>query len=1048
MLSNSRETKITASARSASTRASAGILLATATLFLCAPGLLLGVQRQVLSGHVPSAAAALLPVGQLPEDRRLNLSIGLPLRNRSALDSLLADLYDPTSPRYHQYLTPDQFAAAFGPTESDYEALIAFVEANGLQVTARHSNRVLLGVSGAVADIEKAFHLTLRTYSHPTEARTFFAPDTEPSLDLSVPVLDISGLSDFELPRPASLRRLPVDEGADGGVPAGGSGPGGLYRGNDFRHAYAPGVSLNGAGQFVGLLEFDYYYPADIAQYRTETGILNVPLIDVFLDGAPAVAGGNNIEVALDIEVAMAMAPGLSAVIVYDGGSGGVGNDILNRMATDNLAKQLSASWTFPCNATTDQILQQFAAQGQAYFNASGDGGANTGVLRPPTDRPFVISVGGTTLTSAGTGGAWVSETSWNWNSTGGGTNGTGGGVSTVYTIPSWQVGIASMATNGGSITMRNVPDVAMIADAIYVVYNNGLTTSVGGTSASSPLWAAYAAIINQQAVSFGQPPVGFINPAVYALGNGPGYLTNFHDITTGNNTNAANPTKFFATATYDLCTGWGSPVGPATINALAPRINARVVTNASSSILVEGCSPANSVIDPGETVTVNFSLKNIGAVKVTNLVATLQADSNVSSPSSPQTYGALNSGGSAVSRSFSFTANGTCGGTLTATLQLQDGSDNLGTLPFYFPLGKPVTNLTQNFDSVVAPALPSGWTTLATTGGVAWVTATNLRDSSPNSAFVAEPTTAGVSSLISPILSITSASAQVAFRQNFNFEMDPAVLSNAFDGGVLEIKIGAGSFTDILAAGGSFLTNGYNRSVSPTNTDNPLFGRQVWGALSGGFITTIANLPSSAAGQSVQLRWRFGTDNGNAFGGTGWYVDSIAVYDGYSCCSGSPPVITLSPTNLIVPQGSNAIFLVTASGTPAPTYQWLFNGSNIPGATNTSLSITNAQATNIGDYKAIASNTVNSATSSAAHLTVLIAPPIQVSSVGGPGTNVAISVDSVTGLTYQLQYKDAFEDPVWLPIQPPVAGSGGPIILLDTNSPPAPKRFYRVTTF
>jgi subtilase family serine protease len=313
------------------------------------------LERQRLSGHVPGATAAVTPVGRAPADQRLSLAIALPLRNQESLNNLLADLYDPASPRYHQYLTPEQFTASFGPTETDYEAVAAFARANNLQITARHPNRVLLDVSGTVADIEKAFQISLQLYAHPSEGRNFFAPDREPSVDLSVPLLHITGLDNFQLPRPASLHRVadrvadrvPTDSGTGGGTPqAGGSGPNNTYRGNDFRHAYGPGVSLNGSGQMLALLEFDYYYPADIATYRSQTGIASVPLIDVFLDGAPAVAGNNNIEVALDIEVANAMAPGLSAIIIYDG-AGGIGNEIMNRMAKDNMTKQISASWTY-----------------------------------------------------------------------------------------------------------------------------------------------------------------------------------------------------------------------------------------------------------------------------------------------------------------------------------------------------------------------------------------------------------------------------------------------------------------------------------------------------------------------------------------------------------------------------------------------------------------------------------------------------------------------------------------------------------------------------
>src|SRR5947209_18725049 len=164
------------------------------------------------------------------------------------------------------------------------------------------------------------------------------------------------------------------------------------------------------------------------------------------------------------------MAPGLSAIIVYEGQSG---NDILNRMATDNLAKQLSASWTFGIDATTEQIFQQFAAQGQSYFNASGDSDAYSGTISTPSDDPFVISVGGTTLTT-GSGASYSSERVWNR----GGNVGTGGGISTTYAIPSWQQGV-NMSANSGSLTKRNIPDVAMIADNVLVIYNTSTSTFV-----------------------------------------------------------------------------------------------------------------------------------------------------------------------------------------------------------------------------------------------------------------------------------------------------------------------------------------------------------------------------------------------------------------------------------------------------------------------------------------------------------------------------------------------------------------------------------------
>jgi subtilase family serine protease len=163
-------------------------------------------ERQVLHGQRPAAVANLQPIGVLEGDKHLNLVIGLPLRNKELLASLLQEIYNPASPKYRHYLTPEQFAEMFGPSEEDYQAVMAFARSHRLKVTGTAPNRVLVDVNGAVADIEEAFHLRLRVYEHPTETRTFFAPEVEPSLELAVPILAISGLNDYVLPKPLSHR--------------------------------------------------------------------------------------------------------------------------------------------------------------------------------------------------------------------------------------------------------------------------------------------------------------------------------------------------------------------------------------------------------------------------------------------------------------------------------------------------------------------------------------------------------------------------------------------------------------------------------------------------------------------------------------------------------------------------------------------------------------------------------------------------------------------------------------------------------------------------
>jgi len=558
----------------------------------------------MLRGHVPLPVRGLTSVDRLPGSQRLTLAIGLPWRNPDALSLLLAQLYDPTSPNYRQFLTPAQFAERFAPSEADYNAVIEFVSARGLQVTGLHPNRLLLDVTGSVADIENTFHVTLRVYPHPAEARTFFAPDAEPSLDLAVAVSAISGLDNYHLPRPMNLK--PRGQGRSAGVPNTGSGPYGNYMGNDFRVAYVPGVALTGSGQAVGLLEFDGYFTNDIAAYEQQAGLPNVTVTNVLIDDFSGDPGSNDDEVSLDIEMVVSMAPGISKILVYEANTNNSGNDILNRMATDNAAKQLSASWTFPTDANTDPIFKEFAAQGQSYFNASGDSDAYTGEIPTPAADTNITIVGGTTLTTSGPGGSWVSERVWNW---GAGT-GSGGGVSTNYTIPSWQRGL-NMVTNQGSTTQRNIPDVALTADNVWVIYNNGEAGSFGGTSCAAPLWAAFTALVNEQALANGKPIVGFVNPAIYTLGKQASYSICFHDIITGNNTNSSSSNKFMAVPGYDLCTGWGTPNGINLIDALGTPDELQITP-------FFGFSASGPSGGPFSLTSETFILTNLGKTNIT----------------------------------------------------------------------------------------------------------------------------------------------------------------------------------------------------------------------------------------------------------------------------------------------------------------------------------------------------------------------------------------------------------------------------------------------
>jgi hypothetical protein len=528
------------------------------------------VEPRPLPEATPANLSGLMPTGRMAPTDHLHLAISLPVRDKEALARFLGELYDPASTNYHHFLTPQQFADRFGPPKEDYQALIEFARACRLTVTGEHANRLLLAVSGSVADIERAFHTTLRLYPHPTEARAFYAPEATPSLDLSVPLLDISGLNNYYRPHPTSRHVIPADASGHP-TPLSGSGPGGNYIGKDFRLAYAPGVTLTGTGQEVGLVEFDGYYARDISNYESQAGLSPFPLQVVLLGDFDGQPGSNNGEVSLDIEMAGSMAPGLQAILVYEADpNNGSLNEVVSRMVSDNLAKQLSCSWSSgaPTTGSLDQYFLEMAAQGQSFFCASGDKGAYSGSIPIPIDDPNITAVGGTTLTT-GAGGAWAGETVWNWYTGGEGTGASGGGISTTYGLPSYQTAAITVADQGSTVN-RNVPDVALTADNVFNTYNDGESGSVGGTSCAAPLWAGFTALVNQQAVAVSGTPVGFLNPALYALGEGADYAATFHDITSGNNFRNARSTRFVAAPGYDLCTGWGTPKGQALINALA----------------------------------------------------------------------------------------------------------------------------------------------------------------------------------------------------------------------------------------------------------------------------------------------------------------------------------------------------------------------------------------------------------------------------------------------------------------------------------------------
>ncbi|MGA9529848.1 MAG: S53 family peptidase [Terriglobales bacterium] len=545
-------------------------LLSLASFFIA--GAVAGHAQTFMTRHVRPVTVngEATPVGHLPAARNMQLDVVLPLRDQAGLNFFLADLYS-VSPKYRQYLTPAEFTERFGPTQHDYEAVVRYLQEHGLVVVGGSRDGMEVQVRGSVSSIESAFHVALLTYQHPTENRTFFAPDREPTVDLPFALWHVSGLDNYSIPHPMYVKKSDYAK-AHGISPdkvvshaTTGSGPSASFLGSDMRAAYYGGTALTGSGQNLGLFE---YYGTDIADlntyYKNVKQTNKVPVTLYSTDGTTTScvvsSGCDDTEQTLDMTQALGMAPGLASLVMYVGSTD---TAIISSMTTHSpLPTTIGCSWGWtPADPSTlDPYFQKMSAQGQNFFAASGDNSTWSSRNEAwPADDANVVSVGGTDLTTASAGGAWKSETAW---------SDSGGGISPdKIAIPSWQKlsGVIN-SSNKGSTKYRNGPDVSANANFTFYVCADQTTCTAneyGGTSFAAPMWAAYIALVNQQLVADGYKTIGFIDPDLYSFGVSSSYATDFHDITSGKSG------SYSAVKGYDLVTGWGSPNGQGLINAL-----------------------------------------------------------------------------------------------------------------------------------------------------------------------------------------------------------------------------------------------------------------------------------------------------------------------------------------------------------------------------------------------------------------------------------------------------------------------------------------------
>jgi subtilase family serine protease len=735
------------------------LICAIVSLFFTIPG---QAQSQPLMTHhvrpeVANGQAQL--VGQLPPTQILRFDISLPLRDAAGLEDFLQEVQDRTSSSYHQFLTPQEFTARFGPTQENWDALVAFAKASGFEIISGDLKGRDLRLTGTVANIEKAFHVTIGNYQDLTDNHTFFAIDREPTVDLPFPLWHITGLDNDSRPHPLYVKKSDYAKAhgidPDKVVPHAttGSGPSASFLGSDMRAAYYGGTALTGTGQTIGLFEFLGTDLADLTTYYKNVGQTEPYTPTLISTGGYSTSctessGCDDTEQTLDMTQAMGMAPGTTMLYMYVCGNASTisDTDCISAMVSDTdapLSKQISCSWGWtPADPSTlDPYFEQMASQGQNFFAASGDSSAWSSSNEAwPADDANIVSVGGTDLTTSKAAGPWASETAW---------ADSGGGVSPdSIAIPSWQTPVDGCS--GCSKTLRNGPDVSANANFTFYVCADQTTCTAndyGGTSFAAPMWAGYLALANQQAASNGDT-IGFINPIIYPAAEGSGYGTDFHDITSG------SCGKYSAATGFDLCTGWGSPNTTGIINLLA--------AGSATPSFTLSASPSSLTVTQGSSGTSTISVTDVGGFSGSVTLAASGLPSGVTAtfgtnPTTGTSVLTLTASATATTGTSTVTITGTSG-SLTATTSISLTVSSTTSPAFSVSASPTSVTVTQGASgtSTITVASTGGFdsaTTLSASGLPSGVTAT----------FSTNPVTPPANGSATSVLTLTaSASATV----------------------------------------------------------------------------------------------------------------------------------------------------------------------------------------------------------------------------------------------------------------------------------------------
>lgn len=496
-------------------------------------------------------------IGDVPPDERFEVTLRLRPKKPLGSDQMTSsNTSEDTLPQDRNYMTRDELAASHGADPQDIAKVTDFANKNGLVVVDASEERRSVVLSGTSANFSAAFGVQLKEYD--SDYGTFrgrLGAVTIPA-DLEGIIEGVFGLDD----RPQAKSHY-QNKAAPPPPLQPMTNSAGTFTPPQIASLYHFPSGLDGSGQCIALIELGGgYRTTDIKAYFKNLGLPVPKVKTIRVDGGknrPTNANSADGEVMLDIEVAAAVAPKALIVVYFAPNTDQGFLDAITTALHDNVNKPsvISISWGSAESSWTNQAMQQFnqafqaaAALGVTVCAAAGDNGSTDGVTDGsqhvdfPASSPYVLGCGGTRL--VGANNTITSETVWN----DGPNSATGGGMSTVFPLPSYQKNIPLPASNN---PCRGVPDVAGDADPVtgYQVRVDGANYVFGGTSAVAPLWAGLIALMNQKL----NKPVGFLNPLIYGSLAGKGVV---NDVTSGNNG------AFSAATGWDACTGWGSPVG------------------------------------------------------------------------------------------------------------------------------------------------------------------------------------------------------------------------------------------------------------------------------------------------------------------------------------------------------------------------------------------------------------------------------------------------------------------------------------------------------